>query len=89
MDEFKVVFKDKVDGKFKENKPLVVTPRSDKKGGKFDDTTFSWEMNIFPRYFILVGHSFRHSLKVTQIHRFVCFTFEVEPSPIRPTQPKR
>ncbi len=41
MDEFKVVFKEKIDGKFKENKPLVIAQRSDRGGGKFDDTTFS------------------------------------------------
>ncbi len=40
MDEFKVAFKDKVDDRFKEEKPSAIAPRSDREGGKFDVTIF-------------------------------------------------
>jgi hypothetical protein len=35
VDQFKVAFEKKVDGKIKEEKPLVATPGSDRGGGKF------------------------------------------------------
>jgi 3-dehydroquinate dehydratase len=47
VDEFKVAFKKKANGKIKEKKPSIVTLRSDKGGGKFNVTIFSLKMNIF------------------------------------------
>ncbi len=41
MDKFKVTFEKKVDGKIKEEKPLVAAPGSDRGGGKFNVPIFS------------------------------------------------
>jgi hypothetical protein len=41
MDEFKVAFKKKVDGKIKEEKSSTTTLGSDKGGGKFNIPIFS------------------------------------------------
>ncbi len=41
MDELKVKFEKKADGKIKEEKPSVVAPRNDRGGGKFNVPIFS------------------------------------------------
>jgi hypothetical protein len=41
MDEFKATLKNKANGRIKEDKPSVATPRSDRGGGKFNVPIFS------------------------------------------------
>jgi hypothetical protein len=41
VEDFKVTFKEKANGKFYNKKPLTTTPRSDRRGGKFNVTNFS------------------------------------------------
>jgi hypothetical protein len=47
MDEFKGMFKEQANGIFKEKRPLVITPRSDRGGGKFDVTIFYEKRRFF------------------------------------------
>jgi hypothetical protein len=40
MDEFKAMFKEQANDKFKEKKPLATTTTSDRGGGRFDVSIF-------------------------------------------------
>jgi hypothetical protein len=74
MDEFKAMFKEQGDGRFKEKKPLVTTPRSDKGGDKLDLTIFMRNEGFF-KVFQTCKAFFRYFFKVDRIHRFACFIF--------------
>ncbi len=52
MDEFEEAFEKKANGRIKEEKPLVVTPRSDRRGGKLNVPIFSSRLNIFRVFYI-------------------------------------
>lgn len=80
MEEFKETFKEKANGRFKKKKPLVTALRNDRRGGKLNVTNFSWEMNIIPKYFKLLKHSFTYSFKVFGVIDLFVSHFQAEPS---------
>ncbi len=71
------MFKEKANGIIKEEKPSTITPRSDRGGGKFNVTIFSWKRTI------IQGFSYMQDI----FSRLLIFIdllvshFQAEPSP--------
>jgi hypothetical protein len=85
MDKFKATFEKKENGWIKEEKPSTLALRSDRRGGKFIVTIFSWGMNVFKVFqigkIVFQGCIDSH-ISLFQLFKYIHLQ-------LKPTQPKR